>query len=532
LQREAEAICLEWSSGYAADGAKSTRYAGSALFNEVDFKAQWRSCVARTNVGEPATWRSIRHAAIKNGWAAPQTSYPVFATAEASKLDPDLVDQLNERWVWLEDEQIIFDLKFMPSRTREQVTGDTASLFVMEETNSGKPKRVSGFNLWFTSPNRRTLAGRKFLPGHGPFIDKDAKGKPLGGAYINLWQGWGCEPVKGDVAPLIALISRLCGGDEAEIIYLTWRIAVKIQKPWVKIPSYVLVVTSSEGTGKSQLGKFVAGLYGKHGKIITDRELESSFDDWKADGIIFAVSEEVSLKEKKSTANRLKAMTSMEVMHVNPKGKPSYVTENHLDLYFTANEHNSLYIRNERERRPFIVCHDVESMTVAEARLLQCWYDNGGKEAMLYYFLNEVDGAAFDIYEAAPATKGKTMMAEASMSPAERFVADLLADATEDKANGTGKPLRDFSDLMAGLGAARGDTRAEQFLSTALSKAAVPKRRGGSGTKNSGRKTLYAVADMQRWSSASNEEWAAQSASQDASHALVSRPTAPCRGGA
>ena len=50
----------------------------------------------------------------------------------------------------------------------------------------------------------------------------------------------------------------------------------------MKIPSFTLVVTPDEGTGKSQLGKFIVGLYGVHGKIITDREMESSFDDWKA----------------------------------------------------------------------------------------------------------------------------------------------------------------------------------------------------------------------------------------------------------
>jgi hypothetical protein len=54
--------------------------------------------------------------------------------------------------------------------------------------------------------------------------------------------------------------------------------------------------------------------------------LESSFDDWKADGVIFAVSEEVSLRDKKSAANRLKAMASMEVQQINPKGKPAYET--------------------------------------------------------------------------------------------------------------------------------------------------------------------------------------------------------------
>ncbi|SFK03250.1 DUF5906 domain-containing protein [Methylocapsa palsarum] len=509
---EAEAVCREWSSGYAADGAKSTRYAGSTLFDEADFNAQWSSCIARTSVGEPATWRSIRRAALSGGWTAPQTSYSTFAKAGSSKRDPDIVDLLNERWAWLEDEQVIFDLKFLTTRTRDQMMGDTAALFTTEEASSGRMKRVSGYNLWFVASNRRTFAGRRFLPGHGPFVDKDAEGKPLGGVYVNLWQGWGCEPVKGDVGPLKALISRLCGGDEEEIRYLTWRIAVKLQKPWVKIPSYVLIVTSQEGTGKSQLGKFIVGLYGKHGKIITDRELESSFDDWKADGILFAMSEEVSLKEKKSTANRLKAMTSMEVQHINPKGKPSYSTENYLDLYFTANDFDALYIRNDKERRPFITHHSVEPMPMQEAAALQKWYNAGGKEAMLFYFLHEVDGRTFNIYAPAPSTSGKTLMAEASRSPAETFVAELLADAAEDAAEGKGVALRDFSALLtayAGMGAAI-DKRAEKYLAMALTKAGVPRRRVRVARSGGAQKSLYAVLEPTKWVLARNEEWVSE----------------------
>ncbi|SFK10111.1 primase-helicase family protein [Methylocapsa palsarum] len=517
IQREAEAICREWSSGFAQDDSKSTRYAGSTLYNDADFDKQWLDCVSRNYTGERTTWRSIRFAAVQGGWIAPQTSFPVFAKAEAASRSPDLVDVLNEQWAWLEDEQIIFDLKFMTSRSREQMMGATAARSIVSEGDNGKTKRVSGYNLWFTSPNRRQLAGRKFLPGHGPFVDKDIKGKPLGGILVNLWQGWGCEPVKGDVEPLKALISKLCGGDPEEIRYLTWRIAIKLQKPWVKVPSYVLIVTSAEGTGKSQLGKFIVGLYGKHGKIITDREVESSFDDWKADGILFAMSEEVSLKEKKSTANRLKAMTSMEVQQINPKGKPAFSTENYLDLYFTANDHNALYIRNDKERRPFIVQHDVEPMSMAEAQALQNWYDRGGKEAMLFHFLHEVDGDAFAIHAPAPLTSGKTLMAEASRSPAEAFVDELIVDDAEAARQGEdAAPLRDFRELLVeflGVGE-RGDKRAEQALVRALTRAGAPRRRirawiEREGKRESaGRKTLYAVGEMNVWRGKGPEEWA------------------------
>ena len=228
----------------------------------------------------------------------------------------------------------------------------------------------------------------------------------------------------------------------------------------MKIPSYILIVTRDEGTGKSQLVKFIAGLYGAHGKIITDREMESSFDDWKAKGILFAGAEEVSFKEKRSVANRLKALASMEVDHINPKGLPSYEVENFYDMIFTANNHDAIYIRNERERRPFIIMHEpVTPMSKTERDELQAWHDNGGKEAMLYYLMYEVDGSAFDPYSPAPVTSGKTKMAEACQNPAEVFVKAMMADCAEDEET---CPLKDFTAMLKNYAGGRNTRQARR----------------------------------------------------------------------
>jgi hypothetical protein len=309
--------------------------------------------------------------------------------------------------------------------------------------------------------------------------------------------------VKGDVTPLLSLIARLCSFDQKEINYLTWRLAIKIQKPWMKIPSYILIVTKDEGTGKSQLVKFVIGLYGAHGKIITDREMESSFDDWKGAGILAAGAEEISFKEKRSVANRLKAIASMEVDHINPKGQPSYQVENFYDLLFTANHHDAIYIRNERERRPFIIMHEpVTPMSKTERDELQAWYDNGGKEAMLYYLMYEVDGSDFDPYSPAPITSGKTQMAVASRNAAEQFVAELESDAGEDE---TACPLKDFAVILKDYAGARTpDKRDESALARALRAAGAVSRRF---RFQADRITLYPIRDFAEWNNAADRDW-------------------------
>src|SRR3984893_16109226 len=58
-------------------------------------------------------------------------------------------------------------------------------------------------------------------------------------------------------------------------------------------------------------------------------------------------------------------------------------------------EHDAIYIRTAKERRPFIIEHpDTLVYSKANAHELQHWYDHGGKEAMLYYLMHEAAQAA------------------------------------------------------------------------------------------------------------------------------------------
>jgi hypothetical protein len=423
-----------------------------------------------------------------------------------SRTREDLVILMNEKYCWLDEEKAIFDLQYYVTRKLDQVQTDMSAHFIYV-TVDGKKKPVTAVQAWLSSPDRLQYAGRRFKPGQGAFVDQDIKGRPLGGTYVNLWRGWGCEPVKGDVEPFKTLVSRLCDNKQAEMDYLTCRIAYKVQNPWVKIPSFVLIVTDAEGTGKSQLVKFITGLYGKHGKIITDREMESQFDDWRAGGVLCVGCEEVSFKEKRSLANRLKAIASMEVDHINPKGRSPYNIENFFDLLFTANNHDAIYVRNERERRPFIVMHDpVSKMSKDERNELQNWYDTGGKEALLHYLMHEVDCSGFDPYEDAPSTTGKREMAEAGRTTAEQFVADLLQDAREDQQTGSPPcPLKSFADLLKDYcGERLPDKRDEASLAKALRAAGSKSRRM---MIDGARYSLYPVVDLPGWAQKSEAEW-------------------------
>jgi hypothetical protein len=151
----------------------------------------------------------------------------------------DLVAEMNEQYCWLEDEHIIFDLRHYVMRNESSVRAATAHMFTREKVKASDGREravtVTAYGAWLSSPDRKRYSGRKLLPGvKEQFSDHDWLGRPLGGTYVNLWRGFGCEPIAGSVLPFKRLVIRLCGGNKKEAKHLILRIAIKIQKPWLK----------------------------------------------------------------------------------------------------------------------------------------------------------------------------------------------------------------------------------------------------------------------------------------------------------
>ena len=64
------------------------------------------------------------------------------------------------------------------------------------EFADGRRKTITAPQAWMKSEDRLVYSGRKFLPGGQVPFATEFKGKPLGGTFVNLWRGWGCEPIR------------------------------------------------------------------------------------------------------------------------------------------------------------------------------------------------------------------------------------------------------------------------------------------------------------------------------------------------
>ena len=62
---------------------------------------------------------------------------------------------MNGRYAWLDDEQVIFDLKYYTSRSDRQVAADVAHILI-----PGEDEKIPIFPVWRKSAQKLRLAGR------------------------------------------------------------------------------------------------------------------------------------------------------------------------------------------------------------------------------------------------------------------------------------------------------------------------------------------------------------------------------------
>ena len=106
----------------------------------------------------------------------------------------------------------------------------------------------------------------------------------LPGNYLNLYQGWGVEPVEGDCAPFERyLLEVWCNGDYREAFqYLrNWQFW-GYQHP-AEVSGTGLVGTGPPGSGRSLLCAVNSAIFGLHSRELTAMQVQSHFTPWALD---------------------------------------------------------------------------------------------------------------------------------------------------------------------------------------------------------------------------------------------------------
>jgi hypothetical protein len=262
--------------------------------------------------------------------------------------------KLNEEVVYVRDPGLILRLDNLQKLSpRAFVDHAFATRIYYEEVVVKKDVKLipkSAPKEWITWPSRAEVPKMSYEPGQERI---DTEGN------LNLWPGWGCEPVPGDVSLWTELLDHLFSdsGDAGAREWFERWCAYPIQHPGTKMFSSAVLWGLAHGTGKSFVGYSLFKIYGDNAVEIADEDLRGSFNDW-AENRQFVMGEEITGGDKRGQGDRMKGMITRQKVRINAKFVPAYSVRDCLNYLFTSNHPDSFFLEDE-DRRYFI--HEVRA---------------------------------------------------------------------------------------------------------------------------------------------------------------------------
>jgi hypothetical protein len=292
----------------------------------------------------------------------------------------------------------------------------------------GELQSVPLGTYWVGSTDRRQYdGGMAFMPK----VDGNVGNK------LNLWNGFGFKPIKpapGSKAEagckkfLDFMLTIICSGNQENYDYLVKREATILQK---RIRSEIALGlrTKEEGCGKGFYEKVMGLLLGSHAMQVTNpKHIIGAFNP-HLETLLRLTADEALFVGNHEHRNALFGLITEGKLTIEPKGCGLYQADSFLNISVLSNADHFVPVSGTA-RRFFIP-------TVSTARMQDAVYfgsmkadlDAGGYEALLYYFLNEVDLTGFNV-RAVPQTAGLREQRDQSLDPLDQWWAELLETGT------------------------------------------------------------------------------------------------------
>jgi len=258
-------------------------------------------------------------------------------------------------------------------------------------------------------------------------------GKNKSGMYINTFEKGPYVPEKGDAGPWVNFMEQLCPIEKDRIELMRW-CATLIARPDIKMSYGVLIVSETQGVGKSTLGVNVLGKIVGQANLSepTEAMLEDKFNSWAARKRLVVIHEIYSGHSNK-IYNKLKSLFSEGTASIRQMNKDAYDIDNWAHVLACSNSTRALKMDNY-DRRWFIP-------KVTNKKLPKKYWDNffewledqGGLNKIMYWaeeFLKKHPPVMKG--ERAPDTEAKRSMIEEGYSEGQREVIGFIEYVQEN----------------------------------------------------------------------------------------------------
>ena len=238
-----------------------------------------------------------------------------------------------------------------------------------------------------------------------------APGKPrIHNDMLNVWPGWRVQPKAGDVTPWKKLLDYLFHNEtEARDWFEQW-ISYPLQHPGTKLYTTAVLWGVHTGTGKSLIAYTVKCIYGTNFTEIEEENLGATHNEW-AENKQFILGDDVTGKEQRGYADKLKGMITRQILRLNPKFIPAYEVDDCINYYFTSNQPDAFFLE-DKDRRFFV--HEVKQKPMPREfyEEYDTWYRNDDGAAALFDYLLKINTSKFNPKAPALMTDSKMQMIE------------------------------------------------------------------------------------------------------------------------
>jgi hypothetical protein len=278
---------------------------------------------------------------------------------------------------------------------------------------------------WISSPDRRQYdGGMAFMPQRdGDF-----------GNRMNLWRGFGVhdtKPAPGSRAEagckkfLDFMLDIICSGNREHYDYLLKREATILQKK-IRTEVALGLQTKEEGCGKGFYEAVMRHITGKqHAMQVTNPEHIVGKFNPHLETLLRMTADEALFVGNHKHRNSLFNLVTEADLTIEPKNCGVYQADSYLNVSILSNSPHFLPV-SDTARRFFVP-------TVSTARMQDHDYFNDmksdleaeGYEALLWYFLHEVDLTDFNVRKV-PQTGGLREQRDQSLEPLDVWWVELL----------------------------------------------------------------------------------------------------------
>jgi Family of unknown function (DUF5906) len=268
-------------------------------------------------------------------------------------------------------------------------------------------------DAWWTHPLRRQYQGITFAPG-----------AHAAGGYYNTWRGFGVEPVAGGCGLILRHVHEvICDGDAEHAGYVLNWAARMVQRPDLQ-GEVAIVVQGEKGAGKSQFGRLLMSLMGRHAmQIASSEHLCGKFTGHLRDTVFLFCDEAFYAGDKRAEAV-LKMVITEPVLMVESKYADAQQVRNYLHIYMATN--NAWAVPMSADERRFMVL-EASNRYRGDAmyfNALNREIDHGGREAFLRFLLDR-DISTFNV-RAVPRTDAGARQKLLSNGPVHQWLEERL----------------------------------------------------------------------------------------------------------